>query len=166
MVAQFGDHHGAGIADAMANTGLFKGGGDGGDFALGAGKGGGDVVQNLEAGGVDTVVIGDENVQWGPRCLGVVVVEGGLGGKRGSDFFEEIGPEPLKVPRRIFRKIRLKAVRLVFEKESGQAPTCPLVLFAALIAVIFGIDHNPRARTDMRRHHHADSVGADGGLVG
>ncbi len=67
----------------MADAGLLERRGNGPDLPIGAGKGGGDFVQNLKAGGVDTVVIGDENAQCVPPDLGIGVMEGSRGGKRG-----------------------------------------------------------------------------------
>ena len=51
----------------MADARLLKCGGDDPDFTLWPGKLVGDILQNLEAGCVDAIVVGDENTHILPR---------------------------------------------------------------------------------------------------
>ena len=60
-LGQLGVDHRMGIADAMADAGLFKGGGDCPDLALRACQLGGDLGQGHKPRGVNAVVIGDQN---------------------------------------------------------------------------------------------------------
>ena len=60
-LAQLGDHHRMGIADAMGHARLLEGRGDDPDLAIGACKLGGDAFQHGQTRRVDPVVIGNEN---------------------------------------------------------------------------------------------------------
>ncbi len=68
------DHHRAGVGNAVTNAGLLEGGGHGPDFTSLTGEGGGDVVEHDKAGGIDAVVIGDQNAHRPAPFSGLVSV--------------------------------------------------------------------------------------------
>src|SRR6266851_2968307 len=56
-------------------------------------------------------------------------------------------------------------VRSLGRRSVGTA-TVLSILRAFHVAAVLGVDHQPRAHADMRRHHHAHAALDDGGLVG
>ena len=82
--AEFRDHGGVHIRDAMANARLLEGGGDCPDLALGACDLSGDCFEHFEPRCIDPVVIGDENAHACSYlcCLQQVLTEGPRYGKQ------------------------------------------------------------------------------------
>src|SRR5216684_680967 len=96
------------------------------------------------------------------RIITVMVAERGASERRSG------GPErsrPGAMGARPTRATGRSLVRWLGRRSVGTA-TVRSVLCAFHVAAILGVDHQPRADADMRRHHHADAAFDDGGLVG